>query len=221
MQRSVTAEINLHYELHVPEGAQHAPLLIAVHGYAAHMKYMMREARLVAPDEFVVASIQGPNKFFRPTEDGQYKLAFGWLNDFKPEESVALHHEFVLGVIKQLADEGIVDPERVYLYGFSQSCALNFRFAFTHPGVMKGVVGVCGGIPSDLDTSNLYNPTDANVFYIYSDDDEFYPLEKFEAFDKRLQEYLPNYKSKKYSAGHVINDAMRADILEWLRSMEN
>jgi pimeloyl-ACP methyl ester carboxylesterase len=48
-----------------------------------------------------------------------------------------------------LTDEGIADPARVFLLGFSQSCALNYRFAFTHPDRLRGVVGICGGIPGD------------------------------------------------------------------------
>ena len=56
---SVTAEIKLYYDLYIPENAvEPAPLLIAVHGYGAHKRHMMREARLVAPDDFVIASVQ-------------------------------------------------------------------------------------------------------------------------------------------------------------------
>ena len=214
--KTITAEINLHYELHVPDGAKRAPLLIAVHGYAAHMRYMMREAKLVAPDHFVIASIQGPNKFFRPTAEGEYKLAFGWLSDFEPQESVALHHEFTLKVIKKHADEGLIDPDEVYMYGFSQSCALNFRFAFTHPDVLKGIVGVCGGIPSDLDESSIYSPTPADVLYVYGNKDEFYPEAKLDSFDQRLRNYLPNYESRKFKAGHEITDEMRSELKSWL-----
>ncbi|MDH3494960.1 MAG: hypothetical protein OEM82_15515 [Acidobacteriota bacterium] len=213
---SVSATIKLHYEFHLPEGAEKAPLLIAVHGYAAHMGYMMREAKLVAPEGFAIASIQGPNRFFRPTEDGQYKLAFGWLSDFEPQEQVALHHEFVLKVIDKHSEDGTIDPDRVFLYGFSQACALNFRFAFANPDALKGLVGVCGGIPGDLDTSDLYQPTNAEVFYLYGDDDEFYAPEKLEAFDKRLDEYLPSYQSRKYVAKHEISQEMRSDIRKWL-----
>ncbi len=217
MQRHVTAEIKLHFDLHVPDNSEGgAPLLIAVHGYAAHMEYMMREAKLIAPDDFVIASLQGPNRFWRESSTGEYKVAFGWLNDFESAESVALHHEFVLKVIADLSEKGVIDPEQVFVYGFSQSCALNFRFAFTHPDSLTGVIGVCGGIPSDLDTNEIYKPTNADVLYLYSDDDMFYPAEKFAAHEKRLREYLPNFDSKEYEAKHEITDQMRGDMREWL-----
>lgn len=217
---SVIAEINLYYDLYVPKDIKTpAPLLISVHGYAAHKRYMMREAQLIAPENFAIVSLQAPNKFYRQDKD-DYKLAFGWLTDFKAEESVKLHHKFILDVIEKLANDEIIDASNIYLYGFSQACALNFRFAFTHPNTLKGIIGVCGGIPSDLDSNEIYQPTDAQTLYLYGDDDEFYPPEKFQKFEQKLNEYLPNFQSKKYTAKHIITDEMREDMRLWLENIQ-
>lgn len=216
---SVTAEIRLYYDLYVPVGvALPAPLLIAIHGYGAHKRYMMREARSIAPEGFVVASLQGPHQHFRQTPDG-YRVGFGWLTDHRSDESVALHHGFVNDVILQLKADAIADPENVHLFGFSQACALNFRYAFTFPEIPRSVIGVSGGIPSDLDANPLYRPFDAETFYLYGDDDEFYSEERFGAFDEKLRKTLPNYRSKRYEAKHVITEEMRGDIREFLRSV--
>lgn len=215
---SLTAEIKLYYDLYVPENIiEPAPLLIAVHGYGAHKRYMMREARTVSADKFVVASVQAPFQHWRDA-GGTYKIGFGWLTDFKPAESVALHQNFILEVIEKLTSEKIIDEERIYLYGFSQACALNFRFAFTHPKVLRGVISACGGIPSDLATNEIYQPPSAKVLYVYGDIDEFYPLEKFQSFEQILREYIPNFQVKTYDAKHEITDEMRVDINEWLTS---
>ena len=216
----ITAEIKLYYDLYIPENAQNPlPLLVAVHGYGAHKRQMMREARLVAPEGFAIASIQAPHQHFREAP-GAYKTGFGWLTDFKAEESVALHQKFVLDVIERLAGENRIDSKKIYLYGFSQACALNFRFAFTRPDQLRGVIGVCGGIPSDLDVNPVYKPASAEVFYLYSNRDEFYPLEKYKIFDKKLAAYLPLYRSKSYDAAHEITDEMRADIKSWLQDRQ-
>lgn len=214
---SIKAEINLYYDIHVPEAAAGpAPLLVVVHGYGAHKRYMMREAKAVAPEDFMIVSLQGPHHHFRKTDDGGYRIGFGWLSDFKSEESVQLHHNFLLGVIEQLTARNLIDPAQIYLYGFSQSCALNFRFAFTHPDLLKGFIGVCGGIPGDLDTNPVYNPFSADTLYLYGDDDEFYTQEKFKAFDAKLASRLPNYESKHYAAKHEITEEMRVDIKKFL-----
>jgi phospholipase/carboxylesterase len=214
---SVKAEINLYYDLYLPEKFEApSPLLVAVHGYGAHKRYMMREAQLVAPENFAIVSLNAPHQHFRQSDNG-YKIGFGWLTDYKAGESVRLHHNFVLQVIEKLAENQTIDAAKIYLYGFSQACALNFRFAFTFPEAVKGVIGVCGGIPSDLETNENYKPLNADVFYLYSTDDEFYPIEKYEGLTHKLEQRLPNLQTKKYQANHEITDEMRDDVKNWLK----
>lgn len=215
--QSITAEIDLYYDVLVPDDIKTpAPLLIAVHGYGAHKRYMLREAKIVASDKFVIASIQAPHPHYRQGSDGEYRIGYGWLSSENPEPHIRLHHKFVLDVIEKLAADGVIDWERVFMYGFSQACALNFRFAFTHPEILSGIVGVCGGIPGDLDTNDKYRPFNAETFYLYGDDDEFYTQEQFAGFNKKLAATLPNYQSKHYTAKHEITEDMRVDIKAWL-----
>ncbi len=122
----------------------------------------------------------------------------------------------MLDVIEKLADEGLIDRKRVFLFGFSQACALNFRFAFTYPETLRGVIGVCGGIPGDLETNEIYKPFPAKTFYLYGDDDEFYTQEQFATFNEKLAAKLPNYRSKHYTAKHEITNEMRADMRNFL-----
>ena len=213
---TMKAEISLYYDLFVPDNiSKPAPLLIAAHGYGAHKRYMMREARLIAPENFVIVSIQGPHQHFRRTDDG-YRIGFGWLTDDKPEEYIRLHHQFVFDVMDKLDTEQLIDRSRITLYGFSQACALNFRFAFTYPDALRSLVAVCGGVPRDLETNPRYHPFNAKTFYLYDNDDEFYPLEKFREFDSKLGDRLPDYRSKQYEAKHEITNEMREDIRKFL-----
>lgn len=214
--RTVSAKINLYYDFYAPDDVPKPPLLVAVHGYGAHKKYMMREARLVAPEGFAIASLEAPNRFWRETKEGEFKPSFGWLTDWRADESIDLHHRFIIEAVGSLAADGLIDEDALFLFGFSQACALNFRFAFTHPGVFSGVVGMCGGIPSDLDSNDAYTPTKGRVLYLYGDNDEFYPLEKLKSFEQKLDSYLDNFKGRSYSAGHEITDEMRADVRSWL-----
>lgn len=217
---NLTAEVKLYYDLFVPENAEkRAPLLIAVHGYGAHKRYMMREAKLIAPENFVIASMQAPHQHFRQTDDG-YKVGFGWLTDYKAEESVRLHQHFTLRLIESLAEKNLIDEKQIYLFGFSQACALNFRFAFTNPETVRGVIGVCGGIPSDLETNENYKNLEASVLYLYGDEDEFYPFEKFQSFECKLKDKLPNFQAKPYKAKHEITNEMREDMRVWLRELK-
>ena len=149
-ERTLSAKVKLYYDLHAPaEDGQHTrprPLLIALHGYGGSKRQMMREARMCAPPDFAIASLQGFHQHLKePREEGApLRFAFGWLTNFHAEDSIALHHMALLDLIDTLTQEGIADAARIFLLGFSQSCALNYRFAFTHTERLRGVIGICG-----------------------------------------------------------------------------
>ncbi len=217
-ERQLSAEINLYYDV-IAGPSPPAPLLIALHGYGAGKWHATREARLIIPKGFAIASLQGPHQHLREPKSpgGPLRFGFGWLTSFRPEESVAIHHQALLQIIDSLASEGIIDSQRVFLLGFSQSCALNYRFAFTYPNVLRGVVGICGGLPGDWETSDLYQNTGAAVFHLAGTRDEFYPPARVENYEKQLRERAHEVQFRSYDAVHEISAAMRTDIREWLK----
>jgi phospholipase/carboxylesterase len=221
--RTLAAQINLYYDLVVPEttepGTPH-PLLIALHGYGGNKRQMMREARQMAPPDFAVASLQGPHQHLKdPREQGgPLRYAFGWLTNFHPEESIDLHHRALLDLMDTLIGERIADRERVFLLGFSQSCALNYRFAFSHTDRLRGVAGICGGLPGDWETSERYSDTPASVLHLSGERDEFYPPERVRDYALRLGTRAADVETKSYHAGHEISPAMHRHIRRWLES---
>jgi len=82
---TLSARINLYYDLRSSANTS-APLLIALHGYGASKRYMMREAQLMAPDGFAIASLQGFHQHMREPKEkgGPLRFSFGWLTNFRP-----------------------------------------------------------------------------------------------------------------------------------------
>jgi len=222
LDNTLKAEINLYYDFQ-PAETSAAPLLIALHGYGAGKRQMMREARLMAPEGFAIAALQGPHQHLRDPKEkgGPLRFGFGWLTNFRPEESVAIHHKALLDLIAHLVDEEAADPSRIFLLGFSQSCALNYRFAFTHPDLLRGVVGMCGGIPGDWTTSEIYLPTTADVFHLAGARDEFYTPERVRDYKQQLETRAASVEFKSYDAAHEIVQDMRVDVMTWLSDRTN
>jgi phospholipase/carboxylesterase len=144
------------------------------------------------------------------------RFGFGWLTNFKSEESQAVHHRALLDLIQILSSEGVADPARVFLLGFSQSCALNYRFAFTHPDRLRGVVGICGGIPGDWETNPAYRNAPIDVLHIAGTRDEFYPPERVQDYERQLKTRARSVQFKSYDAAHEIVPEMRPDVVQWL-----
>jgi predicted esterase len=213
----LTAQIKLYYDLLTPD-ALPAPLLIALHGYGANKRYMMREAQSLAPPEFAILALQGFHQHMRePKEPGSpMRFGFGWLTNFHPEDSAALHHHALRQLIDKLIDDGVADPAKIFLLGFSQSCALNYRFAFTHPEHLRGVIGICGGIPGDWETNSDYQNIPADVFHLTGTRDKWYTTERVSNYEAQLGTRANSVTFKPYDAAHEMVQAMRDDIRVWL-----
>ncbi|HMH42133.1 MAG TPA: hypothetical protein VK557_01505 [Pyrinomonadaceae bacterium] len=218
VERKLTAQINLYYYVIAPR-SRPAPLLIALHGYGANKWHAMREAKMIAPEGFALASLQGPHQHLREPKEkgGPLRFGFGWLTNYRPEESVAIHQRALIEMIEVLTLEGVIDSKQIFLLGFSQSCALNYRFAFTHANILRGVIGICGGLPGDWGTSELYHPTDAAVFHLAGKRDEYYGPGRVENYAEQLRQRANDVEFKSYDAGHEISPAMRDDIGAWIR----
>jgi predicted esterase len=218
-ERTLTAQVKLYYDLHTPTLVP-APLLIALHGYGSNKGWMLRAARECVPEGFAVAALQGPHQHLKEPKEagGALRYGFGWLTNYHPEDSIAVHHRALLDLVAKLIAEGVADPARVFLLGFSQTCALNYRFAFTHVEVLRGVVGVCGGMPGDWATSAVYQPTAASVLYLAGAQDEFYPPARVADYEQQLRQRAHDVEVRSYAAGHELTTAMRADIHTWLHA---
>src|SRR5437588_10108507 len=64
VERTLTTEIKLYYDVHLSQQTP-APLLIALHGYGAGMRPMMREAQNLAPEEVDIVSLHGPHQLWK------------------------------------------------------------------------------------------------------------------------------------------------------------
>lgn len=216
-ERTLRSEIQLYYDIHVPE-QRPAPLLIALHGYGANKRQMMREAGGMAPEDFAIVSLQGFHQHLKDPKEpgGPLRFGFGWLTNFHPEDSVAIHHRALLDLIDLLVSEGTADRDRVFLLGFSQTCALNYRFAFTHTDRLRGVIGICGGLPGDWEASELYRQTEAAVFHLAGERDEYYPPARVSDYAASLSSRAGAVEFRSYDAAHEMTPPMRLDIGEWL-----
>jgi phospholipase/carboxylesterase len=217
-ERSITAEIKLYYDL-IAAPSEGAPLLIALHGYGASKWHATWEAKAIAPDGFALASLQGPHQHLREPKEpgGPLRFGFGWLTNFRPEESIAIHHRGLFKMIEELTAADLIDPRRIFLLGFSQSCALNYRFGFTYPDVLRGVIGICGGLPGDWQTSSLYKHSDLSVFHLAGERDEYYPPARVKDYADQLRRKTRDVQFRSYDAGHEIVAPMRDDIRKWLQ----
>jgi predicted esterase len=218
IERATEQRVKLYYDLYAPDEDRQTPkpLVIALHGYEGNKESMMALARKINERDFIIASVQGPNGFFaRGDDERQPKIGFGWMMQFKAEETIRLHHQTLLSVIEATAAEYSVNRRAIFLIAFSQSVSLNYRFAFTHPDMIRGVVAVCGGIPGDWD-ADKYQPSRTDALIIAGEMDKFYPISRVQTFEAALARRARSVTFKSYPVGHVFPRESLPFINHWL-----
>jgi predicted esterase len=225
MELSFTSTIRRYYELEVPStapGHQRWPLLIALHGYQGNKDSMMEVARDIAAGRIVVISLQGHNQFFvrdgenDPTDPKSHRVVFGWGTYYKMEESVRIHHQAIRRLIHLAVRKHHADSSRVFLLAFSQACAYNYRYAFTYPDQIRGVIGVCGGVPGDWDTSPVYKSASTHVLHIAATDDEWYSRERNLDHQRKLAERAASLDFHFYDSKHRFPRNSIPHIQKWI-----
>ncbi len=206
----------LYYDLYIPEreSAEPMPLLISLHGYEGNKESMMTLSQRINSNDFAIASLQGPNAFF-VREEERPRIGFGWMMMYKAEETIRLHHSTVLSIIEETAREYPIDRRAIFLMAFSQSVSLNYRFAFTHPDMICGVIAVCGGIPGDWN-EDKYKESDTHALIIAGETDEFYPLERTRTFKDAIAQRARSAEFLSFPVGHVFPRESLAAINEWM-----
>ncbi len=220
IEKSTEQTINLHYDLYVPEseGEQKPlPLLVALHGYEGNKTSMMKLAQKINSQAFLIAALQGPNGFYVRDEKAMNRgqVGFGWMMNYKPEETISLHHRTVRSIIEEVAAQYSVNREQIFLLAFSQTCSLNYRYAFTYPNTIRGVIGVCGGIPGDWQ-EDKYQASNTDVLIIAGETDEFYPIERERSFQAAMQMRARQVDFQSFPVGHIFMRESLPVINDWL-----
>jgi predicted esterase len=185
VDQTFTARLGCHYLLLAPDVVdEHTPLVVALHGFGGTPEAMLQLSARLFANLAVIAAVQGPNQFF--LGPAAREVGYGWTTNRRPAESIRLHHEMVLHVTAEAGRQFSIPPERRILVGFSQSVALNYRFAATHPDAFRGVAGICGGLPGDWEDGD-YQRVNAAVLHIARSKDEYYPPDVTEHYPERLR----------------------------------
>ncbi len=220
VEQAIVQQVSCYYDLYVPEGDAPKPLLIALHGYGGDKTSMMRLARRINDQDYVIAALQGVHQhmIIPKTREEKLGFGFGWVTNFKPEESVDLHHRNIRHIIETLTNDGIADGRNIFLMGFSQAVGVNFRFAFTHANLLRGVIAICGGIPGDWTAEDKYDGGELDVLYLGAAQHEFYTPERLQQFASAMEQRAKSVELKMFDCGHEVPRDSYPTIDQWIKS---
>jgi predicted esterase len=209
-----TARLDCHYLLYAPDNPDDRALLVAaLHGFSQNPEVMMRlSSHLLGPRQ-VIAAVAGPNQFY--LGPGSNEVGYGWATHKHPDSSVRLHHEMLLHVLNEAGREYGIPPSRRILLGFSQPVGMNYRFAATHPEEIRGVIGICGGVPRNWE-EGPYRKVTAALLHIARREDEFYKPDVTERYAERLRLRAGDVEFHMLEGGHRFPSKAKPIVDHWL-----
>ena len=209
-----TARLDCHYLLDTPEETDSKTLLVvALHGFGSNPEEMLRLTANLVGARHVVASVEGPNQFYLgETMDA---VGYGWGTNRNTGSSVRLHHDMVQHVLNHAGRECGIPPERRVLVGFSQPVSLNYRFAATCPGKVRGVIGLCGGVPGNWEDGPFRQVT-ASVLHIARSADQYYPRAAALSIPERLRLRGADVEFHMLDGPHRFPSQAAPEVGRWL-----
>ena len=211
---SFTARLDCRYLVYAPETIDDRTVLaVTLHGFSANPEVMLRLTAGMMGPRHVIVAVQGPNQFYLGMASNE--VGYGWATHKHPDSSVRLHHDMLLSVLNDAGREYGIPAGRRILAGFSQPVGMNYRFAATHPAEIRGVIGICGGIPRNWEEGN-YKPVTAAVLHIARREDEFYKPEVTERYPDRLRLRAADVEFHMLEGGHRFPSKARPIAEAWL-----
>jgi phospholipase/carboxylesterase len=212
-----SARLDCHYLVRAPDTIDARTLLVVtLHGFGQSPEAILPLTEKLVGRQQVVAALQGPNQFFLPQQAGKgLEAGYCWGANRHTPGAIRLHHDMVLHVLHEAGREYGIPPERRLLVGFSQPVALNYRFVATCPNAVRGVVGLCGGIPGDWEDGR-YGSVTSSVLHIARREDEYYPPAVTELYAEKLRMRVEDVEFHMLEGGHRFPSKGNVIVEGWL-----
>jgi phospholipase/carboxylesterase len=110
-----------------------------------------------------------------------------------------------------------VDPQKLFLLGFSQGSILSMCYTLTHPRRIAGVIAQSGYIPNHVDLEIDEAGVKGKPFILtHGDQDTILPVEWDRVSRDRLQQLGVDLEYHEFPMGHNVSMESLAVIYKWL-----
>ena len=180
---------------------------VALHGYGQTAALIGAYARRLLGPGPAIAAVQGPHPHYLESLPS-VKVGYNWGTTADWPGAISLHHRILLQVLAE------VPPLPVLLLGFSQPVGLNYRFLASHPGLVQGAIGLCGGVPQEWTPANRITTP---ILHIARSEDEFFPVPTAAEFETRLRLHAADVEFQLIPGQHRFPSDGRRLIRPWIQ----
>jgi phospholipase/carboxylesterase len=195
-------------------GTTKAPALILLHGRGTNEDDLLGLADFLDPRFFIV-SARAPYRF----EDGASGYTWFGLKEIGSPDPQQFEesYRFLMQFIEDVKTGYPVDPDRVFLLGFSMGSIMSYAVALTKPDLVRGIVAHSGYIPEHASLQFSWTQlASLSVFVAHGLHDPIIPIQKARRTRELLLQTGADLTYKEYPIGHTISEESLSDLSQWL-----
>ena len=212
--------LSLEYLVRKPKiDSKKPPLLILLHGYGSNEQDLFSFANEL-PDELLIISARAP---LTMAYGGYawYTIHFDTTDGkFSDTQEALKSKELINTFIDEIQENYEVNPEKVFLLGFSQGTILSYAVALSHPEKVQYVIGLSGYVNSELLPKNLdaTNYKNLEVYSSHGTVDQVIPVE----WARKTKPFLDTLGIKnsyeEYQVGHGVAPQNFFSLKQWIEN---
>lgn len=214
----VRTNLSIYHLLRMPAGYNPAdketryPAIFALHGHGSNERDLIGLAPHLQ-DNLLWVSGRGPVDFAPGAYDWYPVTQFGRPDPVHLEAALASIDRF----LSELLDAYPIDPQKLFLLGFSQGSMISMSFLLTRPHRIAGVIAQSGYVPmqSGLQVDEA-GVKDKPVVMTHGYEDSSMPLEWSHQSRDFLQRYSVNVEYHNFHMDHTITAESLAAVRAWL-----
>lgn len=190
------------------------PTVIMLHGRAGNEDVMWVFARTLPPGWLLIAP-----RALKPDGEGYSwhpRLPHTW----PPLIEFDAATDSVTRLIHSLPALYQADPQRIYLMGFSQGAALSYAVAMRHPGLVQGIAGLVGFVPTDTESAvETQALRHLPIFMAVGRQDDKIPYERAQSCATTLRAAGAELTYREYATGHRMPAQGLRDLAAWWQTL--
>ena len=152
--------------------------------------------------------------------------AYGWYHvEFTPtgflidEAEAEQSCRNLISFIDEVKREYPIDPDRLFLMGFSQGCIMSVGAATASPKSVAGVVGMSGRMLPSFEKNRASDDDlkDLPIIAVHGRQDQVIPISDGRDMRDFLKSLPVDLTWREYDMGHYVTPESLRDINDWLR----
>jgi phospholipase/carboxylesterase len=196
-------------------GITKSPAVILLHGRGTNEDDLLTLADYLDPRFFFV-SARAPYRF--DDQAGSYTW-FGLQEIGRPDpQQFAEAYGFLSQFVEDVKKGYPIDPQNVYLLGFSMGSIMSFALALTQPRAVRGIVAHSGYIPETVSLQFAWRElAPLSVFIAHGIHDPVIPIDKARRAQELISQTAAVLTYREYPIPHTISEESLADLSQWLQ----